>query len=182
MGFIERIAEVMKPVPTQAEPENSAKNESTEAITQPDQAASTDAGADKTASSEPKTYSEEEIEALIEERKKTWNIEHMNTLSKDSQIEELKAELLKRDLKDKVFSRIEEARLPIGIADFVQYTDETGTMKSVEHVITRINELVQQGITERLRGKTPAGLGRAAQAENSIGDPFAKAFADAMKK
>ena len=63
-----------------------------------------------------KTYSQEEMEAIIEERKKEWETEQMNALSKDGQIEKLKAELLKRDLREKVIAKVEEAKLPLGVA------------------------------------------------------------------
>lgn len=103
----------------------------------------------------------------------------MNALSKDGQIEKLKAELLKRDLKEKVTVRLEEAKLPLGVADFVQYTDEAGTMASLEKVITTVNQLVQDGVKMRLRGKTPEGLGNAA--DTSMMPEFARTFIDAMK-
>ena len=55
-------------------------------------------------------------------------------------------------------------------------------MASLEKVITTVNQLVQEGVMMRLRGKTPEGLGKAAINENQLSDPFAKAFIDAMKK
>lgn len=180
MGFIERITEAMKPT---AEPEN----QKPDAEFQTEQTTRTEIedGAntsDEAIPSEEKTYSQEEIEAIIEERKKAWETEQMNVLSKDEQINKLKAELLKRDLKEKVTARLEEAKLPLGIAEFVQYTDEAGTMSSLENVITTVNQLVQDGVMMRLRGKTPEGLGTAAISENTLSDPFAKTFLDAMKK
>lgn len=183
MGLIERISEAMKPVPGQAEPET----KKTDAEIQTEQTTATETGdgadaPDEAIPSEEKTYSQEEIEAIIDERKKTWETERMNALSKDSQIEELRAELLRRDLKEKVTARLEEARLPLSVAEFVQYTDEAGTMANLEKVITTVNQLVQDGVMMRLRGKTPEGLGRASHGGKETTDPFAKAFLDAMKK
>lgn len=182
MGFIERIAEAIKPAsaPEQAEPET---KEAAAGI-QTDPTAGTENGEgapDEAAPAEEKTYSQDEIESIIEERKKAWEAERMNALSKDSQIEELKAELLRRDLKEKVTARLEEARLPLGVAEFVQYTDEAGTMANLEKVITTVSQLVQDGVMMRLKGKTPEGLGKATTTENQLSDPFAKAFLDAMK-
>lgn len=54
-------------------------------------------------------------------------------------------------------------------------------MANLEKVITTVNQLVQDGVMMRLRGKTPGGLGGAATTENQMSDPFAKAFLDAMK-
>lgn len=184
MGFIERMVEAMKPATAQTEPQATAAEETAQSSAESEQTSSAESAegegcADQKAAPEEKSYSEAEIEAIIAERKKTWETERMNALSKDSQIEELKAELLKRDLKDKVISRLEEAKLPSGVADLVQYTDETGTMEKLEKVISMIGQIVQDGVTMRLRGRTPEGLGNAAS--YSVIDPFAKAFTDAMQ-
>ena len=182
MGFIERIVEAMKPTPEpgQAEPET----KKTDAEIQTEQTTSTETGdgadaPDEATPSEEKTYSQEEIEAIIEEKKKEWETEQMNALSKDGQIEKLKAELLRRDLREKVVAKVEEAKLPLGVADFVQYTDEAGTMESLEKVITTVNQLVQEGVMMRLKGKTPEGLG--ASADTSTTPEFVRTFIDAMK-
>ncbi len=184
MGFIERIAEAMKPTPApeQTTPETKEADEElqTEQTTEPETGDGTEAP-DEEAPSEEKTYSEEEMEELFKERKKEWETERLNSLSKESQIEELKAELLKRDLKDKVNARLDEAKLPLGVAEFVHYSDEAGTMASLESVIATVNQLVQDGVMMRLRGKTPEGLGRANNGTKETTDPFAKAFLDAMK-
>lgn len=182
MGFIERIVEAMKPTPEPGQTEPETKK--TDSEIQPEQTTTTETGdgadgPDEAAPSEEKAYSQEEIEDIIEERKKEWETEQMNALSKDGQIEKLKAELLKRDLKEKVTVRLEEAKLPLGVADFVQYTDEAGTMASLEKVITTVNQLVQDGVKMRLRGKTPEGLGNAA--DTSMMPEFARTFIDAMK-
>lgn len=202
MGFIERITEIMKPAsePEQAEPDtiqaeqtgvNAGRTEQTGTNNQ-DNAIQTeqnagletkeaDTAADEATASEEKTYSPDEIEAIIAERKKEWEADRLHSLSKDSQIEELKAELLRRDLKEKVNARLEEADLPLGVAEFVRYTDEAGTMEHLEKVITTVNQLVQDGVRMRLRGKTPEGLGAAANVLNKASDPFARTFLNAMK-
>lgn len=181
MGFIERIVEAMKPTPEPGKADPETKKTDAEIQTEQTTATETGDGADapdEATPSEEKTYSQEEIEAIIEERKKEWETEQMNALSKDGQIEKLKAELLRRDLKEKVVAKVEEAKLPLGVADFVQYTDEAGTMASLEKVIT-VNQLVQEGVMMRLKGKTPEGLG--ASADTSVMPEFARTFIDAMK-
>lgn len=184
MGFIERIAEAMRPTPPAQEETEAIKTDDVnrkEQLTGTETEEGTEA-ADEATPSEEKTYSQTDIETIIEERKKEWENEQMTALSKDGQIEKLKAELLRRDLKEKVNSRLEEAGLPLGVAEFVQYTDEAGTMEHLEKVISTVNSLVQEGVKKRLRGKTPEGLGAAAILENNISNPFAKAFLDAMGK
>lgn len=186
MGFIEKITQIMQPGGQQpAATEPAAEPDKADSVIEESRAAATDENANGSVNNieeDDKQYSKEEVQRLLEEERKTLEMKQFDNLSKETQIEQLKAELFKRDIKEKVFARIEEARLPLGVAEFVQYTDEAGTMASVESVVKTVGELVQAGIKERLRGKIPAGLGRASQNENSIADPFAKAFMDAMNK
>lgn len=182
MGFIERMVQAMAPAATVADQEAAGTEETEKTSADPEKAAvkkstEEESAADQSVSAGKKTYSEEEMESILAEHKKTWETERMNSLSKDSQIEELKAELLRRDLKEKVVSRLEEAKLPLGVADFVQYTDEAETMEQLERVISTIGQLVQDGVNMRLRGRTPEGLGNV----SSGTDAFANAFTNAMK-
>lgn len=80
-------------------------------------------------------------------------------------------------------NRLTEEGIPVKAAELIQYTDEAGTLKSLETVISTIKELVSDGITERLRGKTPEGLGKSAST-GFWGKPendFETAFVKAMK-
>lgn len=61
-------------------------------------------------------------------------------------------------MKDQINNRLTEEGIPVKAAELIQYTDEAGTLKSLETVISTIKELVSDGITERLRGKTSEGL------------------------
>lgn len=186
MGFIEKITEAMKPSTTQTndtvekettETTNSSDEENTEIKTTVTNGEEADADPD-----EPKTYSQEEVDQLLTQNKEQWENDRLNGLSKESQIEELKAELLKRDLKEKVNKRLEDEKLPLGVANLVKYTDEAGTMESLNSVITMVNGLVSDAVTQRLRGKVPEGLGQAQHDSMSLrNDPFVKSFVDAMK-
>ena len=182
MGFIERIMEAMKPAPSveqEIDTENQSDNKEIE-VSEEQLQEESDA-MKKDAFSEQKSYSQEELDALIKEQKKIWENERMNTLSKDSQIEELKAELMRRDLKEKINLRLEEEKLPLAVGEFVQYTDEVGTMESLEKVVTLMKQLVQEGIQMRLRGKTPIGLGYAANVDEFGRSVFSNEFRKAMK-
>lgn len=183
MGFIERIAGAMKPTPAQEASETTdQENISQEPEQEPDMddIESEDASND-VADPEQKTYSEKEIAEVIEQQKKIWETDRMNSLTKDGQIEALKAELLRKELQEKVNFRLDEVKLPLGISKLVQYTDEAGTMENLETVITTVNQLVADGIKLRLRGKTPEGLG-AANNRNILEDPFIKCFLKDMGK
>lgn len=135
------------------------------------------------ASSEEKTYSQDELNSILGEKRKEWEEERLANLSKDEQISQLKKELFRANMKDQIYSRLTEERIPVKAAELIQYTDEAGTLKSLETVISTIKELVSDGITERLRGKTPEGLGKSAstgiwgKSEND----FEAAFVKAMK-
>lgn len=185
MGFIDKIMDTMKAPATETQNTDAEQNQITDTATEevkPEPETITDGVVEdgtEPVTEEKKSYSQEELDKILEDKKRSWETEQMNTLSKDGQIETLKAELLRRDLKDKVTARLDEEKLPLGVADFVQYTNEEETMKSLEQVITTVNQLVQDGITMRLKGRTPEGLGHAA---NNTLDAFSKSFLDAMGK
>lgn len=50
-------------------------------------------------------------------------------LSKDAKIASLEAELSRRDLQAEVIAKLDERRLPVSIADLVQYGDRDSTME-----------------------------------------------------
>lgn len=148
----------------------------------------------------PKTYTLEELESLLAEKKKEWQAEQeaqeqerlrslpeaerlkQEQLSKDAKIASLEAELSKRDLQAEVIAKLDERRLPVSIADLVQYGDRDSTMENLDKLMDVFEAAVQDGVMLRLRGKTPEGLGLAATSLNMLSDPFAKAFSDAFKK
>ena len=147
-----------------------------------------------------KTYTPEELESLLAEKKKEWQAEQeaqeqerlrslpeaerlkQEQLSKDAKIASLEAELSRRDLQTEVIAKLDERRLPVSIADLVQYGDRDSTMESLDKLMDVFEAAVQDGVMLRLRGKTPEGLGLAATSLNMLSDPFAKAFSDAFKK
>lgn len=152
------------------------------------------------AAQEPKAYTPEELETLLAEKKKEWEAEReaqeqerlrslpeaerlkREQLSKDAKIASLEAELSRRDLQAEVIAKLDERRLPVSIAELVQYGDRDSTMESLDKLMSVFEAAVQDGVMLRLRGKTPEGLGRAAIQTGLLADPFARAFSDAFKK
>lgn len=194
MNFIEKIMGVGKPV------ENvEASPEQTEQEKQSDTTDNQQGIIDAVADAEPKTYTDDEITQLWENKKLEWQEEmkakneaYINSLpeaerlkiqqlTKDEEIANLKGELAKRDLEKVVISSLEEKNLPISIAELVQYSDEPQTMESLNKTVDIFSKALLDGINMRLRGKTPAGLGRAARSENSMTDQFAKSFSSSFK-
>lgn len=145
---------------------------------------------------EPKTYTEEELAELFEGKKEKWKAEwqkefldnlpeneklKMQTLTKDDEIAQLKAELAKRDLQKVVIQKLEDAKLPLSVEQFIKYSDKESTMKNLDETVEIFKQVVQDGVMLRLRGKTPAGLGGASSNLNNTKDIFAQAFRNGFK-
>ena len=194
MGFIDQImgamgmeaAQTVTEEPTSnADPQRTEETKTDEVKEKAEKIQDLDDGTDQGegASSEEKTYSRDELNDILNEKRKEWEEERLANLSKDEQISQLKKELFKANMKDQINNRLTEEGIPVKAAELIQYTDEAGTLKSLETVISTIKELVSDGITERLRGKTPEGLGKSAST-GFWGKPendFETAFVKAMK-
>lgn len=196
MDFIEKVVGLMNGKTAQGDASAVA---APEPAAQPQDAPAADEAAQE-AEQGPKTYTPEELESLLAEKKKEWQAEQeaqeqerlrslpeterlkQEQLSKDAKIASLEAELSKRDLQAEVIAKLDERRLPVSIADLVQYWDRDSTMESLDKLMDVFEAAVQDGVMLRLRGKTPEGLSRAATSLNMLSDPFAKAFSDAFKK
>ena len=107
--------------------------------------------------------SEDAEEKAAEEQKK-----------KDDQIADLQAKLLKSDLQKKATASLEKDGYPVGLADLLDYTSEEAMEKSLSKLIETFKGSLQTAVESRLRGKTPAGLGNAASAENMLRDQIAR--------
>lgn len=139
---------------------------------------------------EGKTYTEADLQARLEAAKAEWAAQQQEQarLSKlppeerakaeaDAQREELeglRAQLLQRDLKDAALKQLEKDGFPAGLADLLTYTDKEAMEKSMAHVQGVFKGCLEAAVKERLRGKTPEGLGGAASAENAIRDQIAQ--------
>lgn len=93
---------------------------------------------------------------------------------KDDQIADLQAKLLKSDLQKKATASLEKDGYPVGLADLLDYTSEEAMEKSLSKLIETFKGSLQTAVESRLRGKTPAGLGNAASAENMLRDQIAR--------
>lgn len=196
MDFIEKVVGLMGGKAAQGDTGAAA---TPEPAAPPQGAPAADEAAQETEQG-PKTYTPEELKSLLTEKKKEWKAEQeaqeqerlrslpeaerlkQEQLSKDAKIASLEAELSRRDLQAEVIAKLDERRLPVSIADLVQYGDRDSTMESLDKLMEVFEAAVQDGVMLRLRGKTPEGLGRAATHTGQLSDPFAKAFSDAFKK
>lgn len=139
---------------------------------------------------EGKTYTEAQLQAQLEAAKAQWAAQQQEEarLSKlppeerakaeaDAQkkeVEDLRAQLLQRDLKDAALKQLEKDGFPAGLAELLTYTDKESMEKSMAHVQEVFKSCLEAAVKERLRGKTPEGLGGAASAENAIKDQIAQ--------
>ena len=126
---------------------------------------------------EEKSFSQADMDAAIEKAKQDWEAQaeeakRQAKLSpeekaaeeqkkKDEQIADLQAKLLKSDLQKKATASLEKDGYPVGLAELSKLTE---TFKGS----------LQAAVESRLRGKTPAGLGNAASAENMLRDQIAR--------
>ena len=139
---------------------------------------------------EAKTYTEAQLQAQLEAAKVQWAAQQQEEarLSKlppeerakaeaDAQkkeVEDLRAQLLQRDLKDAALKQLEKDGFPAGLAELLTYTDKESMEKSMAHAQEVFKSCLEAAVKERLRGKTPEGLGGAASAENAIKDQIAQ--------
>lgn len=196
MDFIEKVVGLMSGKAAQAD---TSAADAQEPAAQPQDLPAADEAAQE-AAQEPKTYTQEELDTLLAEKKKEWQAEQeaqeqerlrnlpeaerlkQEQLSKDAKIASLEAELSRRDLQAEVIAKLDERRLPVSIANLVQYGDRDSTMESLDKLMGVFETAVQEGVMLRLRGKTPEGLGYASTHTGQLSDPFAKAFSDAFRK
>ena len=150
------------------------------------------AAADKGGKQEPqgKTYTEADLQAEIDKAKAAWAAEQQEQArlakltpeerakaeadAKDQKLADLEAKLLQRDLKDAALAKLEKEGFPVGLADLLTYTDQESMEKSLERVQEVFKTSLEAAVKERLRGKTPEGLGGAATAENALKDQIAQ--------
>ena len=139
---------------------------------------------------EEKSFSQADMDAAIEKAKQDWEAQaeeakRQAKLSpeekaaeeqkkKDEQIAELQAKLLKSDLQKKATASLEKDGYPVGLAELLDYTSEEAMEKSLSKLTDTFKGSLQAAVESRLRGKTPAGLGNAASAENMLRDQIAR--------
>ncbi len=137
-----------------------------------------------------RTYTEADLRAELEKAKTAWAAEQQEQArlakltpeerakaesdAKDRKLADLEAKLLQRDLKDAALARLEKEGFPVGLAGLLDYTGQESMEKSLVRVQEVFKASLEAAVKERLRGKTPEGLGGAATAENALKDQIAQ--------
>lgn len=137
-----------------------------------------------------KSFNQDDVNAAIEAAKKQWQDEQaeqerLKKLSpeerekeeqakKDTRISELETKLIQRELKDTALTDLTNEGFPVKLAEILNYTDADSMKTSLKTVKEVFKDSLAAAINERLKGKTPEGLGGAARTENLIVDQIAK--------
>lgn len=142
------------------------------------------------APAQSKSYTEEDFKAAIETQKKEWESarQEQERLAKldpaerakaesesvNKKVSELQSQLLRRDLKDDALRQLEASGFSVKLADILDYTDKASMEKSLATVLETYKSSIELAFKEKVRGKTPAGLGSAEKTENSMRDEIAR--------
>lgn len=94
--------------------------------------------------------------------------------AKEKEVADLKAQLLQRDLKQNAVATLDQAGYPVALADMLDYTSKESMEKSLAAVQETFKSSLEAALKEKLRGKTPAGLGDAGGSEGAIRDQIAQ--------
>lgn len=130
MGFIDQImgamgmeaAQTVTEEPTSnADPQRTEETKTDEVKEKAEKIQDLDDGTDQGegASSEEKTYSRDELNDILNEKRKEWEEERLANLSKDEQISQLKKELFKANMKDQINNRLTEEGIPVKAAELI---------------------------------------------------------------
>lgn len=88
---------------------------------------------------------------------------------KDKKIQALEHEIMVNNSKNDAIKKLDEVGLPVKLADIINYSTKESAEASLEHIIKTYSECLENGIKEKLKGKTPEGL-RSNTAINNLQD------------
>lgn len=137
-----------------------------------------------------KSFSEEELSTALEAEKAKWQEEQkkQERLAKltpeekekvekeqDKQrISALEQKLVAKELHETAVADLSKEGFPVGLAELVAYSSKEEMTASLGKTKEIFKTCLAETITQKLKGKTPAGLGDAANAENALKDQIAK--------
>lgn len=137
-----------------------------------------------------KTFTQADLDAAVEKAKKEWETkaaeekrlaglspeekEKEEQKQKDAQIADLQAQILKSQLRQEAVSSLEKDGFPSNLADLLDYSSKENMEASLKNVTGMFKGSLEAGLKQRLKGRTPEGLGAAGAAENMLRDQIAK--------
>lgn len=161
-----------------------------ESVEGEEQVAGGEAKEPKAEAAKSKSYTEEDIKASIEAERKKWQDEQneQERLAKlppaervqaeqearDKELTQLRSQLLQNELKEVAVADLSKDGFPVALAALMDYSSKESMEKSLASTKELFKASLAEAVNQRLRGKTPAGLGGAANAENAVKDQIAK--------
>lgn len=137
-----------------------------------------------------KGYTQADLDVALEKAKKEWEtgaqekarLEKLppeervkaEAEAKDKELAGLKAQLLAKDLKQTAVDTLDKDGFPVKLAELVDYSSKESMDSGLATVKEVFQESLAAALKEKLRGKTPIGLGDAAGAEGSMKDLIAQ--------
>lgn len=137
-----------------------------------------------------KSYTKQDLDTALEKARLEWETSakekaRLEKLSpeerakaeaeaKDKELEGLKAQLLARDLKQAAVGTLDKEGFPVKLAELVDYSSKENMENSLATVQSVFQEALAAALKDKLRGKTPIGLGDAASTEGSMKDQIAQ--------
>lgn len=77
---------------------------------------------------------------------------------KDKKIKQLEHDLMVRDCKEEAVKKLDQAGLPVTLANIIDYSSKENAEKSIDVIIKCYTEDLENGIKNRLKGKSPEGI------------------------
>lgn len=77
---------------------------------------------------------------------------------KDKKIQALEHEIMVNKCRNDAVAKLDAAGLPVKLAEVVNYATKETAEDSLEQIIKTYSECLENGIKEKLKGKTPEGL------------------------
>ena len=147
-------------------------------------------GKEKKTEPTTKTYTEDDLSTALAAEKQKWQDEQKEKerLSKlspeerekaekestEKKIADLEQKLLQKDLRESAVAALSNEGFPVGLAELVRYSSKEDMAASLDVVKETFKTCLAEAVNQKLKGKTPAGLGGAAHAENATKDLIAK--------
>lgn len=137
-----------------------------------------------------KSYTQQDLDTALEKARLEWETSvqekaRLEKLSpeerakaeaeaKDKELAGLKAQLLAKDLKQAAVGTLDKEGFPVKLAELVDYSSKENMENNLATVQSVFQEALAAALKDKLRGKTPIGLGDAASTEGSMKDQIAQ--------
>ena len=133
-----------------------------------------------------KTYTQAEFETAVAEAVAKATVggqkqpEKAAEADTQKELAELKAQLLSRELHELAAVRLKESNLPADLAALLDYSSREKMEASLKTIGESFNSSLEAAVKERLKGKTPLGLGLG-NSKETIEELIARAMKEGVR-